>query len=418
MHIKPHERDFSLSQALSRVQADLDSLGWRHRLNELALGGGYTAIQCHLETGDGEAVESGAGSGKGFSDAAKVGAVYEALEHALTGSLILPELDVMMRGVGELRARGDAAPEKSFEKLAPQHEARIACLRYRALDGGHGADLPLYLWAPWYVLPTREAEGRRCLLGDTVDYRSVLPASVNSGCAVGATEDEALLHAVNELIERDALSLFLWRSIHNELPMPPRISLSALPRYLAHEVLRAEELLGRNVYLLDLTTDIGVPVALAFVPGEDGHLALHGVGASLSPRVAVERAVSELVQVCLVRRVHPDAVDGTKAAARLAAHPRLLKCAQIRGGQRLESVAPVRELPDEPRNSLPASEQLEEVVSRVSWAGIRVFAHRIKRLPNGTSVVNVQCPGLDKFHLILQGNYASPGPRAKTDGMR
>ncbi|GAA3259694.1 YcaO-like family protein [Streptomyces lavendulae] len=308
-----------------------------------------------MEASDGGTVESGAGSGKGGSDAARVGAVYEALEHALTGSLILPDLDVRMRGVGEIRSAGDV-PGRSFEKLAPQHDARIACLRYRALDGGRGADLPLYLWAPWYVLPTREAAGRRRLLGDTVDYSSILSASVNSGCAIGATEDEALLHAVNELVERDALSLFLWRSIHNDLPMPPRVALSALPRYLAHEVLRAEELLGRSVYILDLTTDIGVPVALAFASGGEGRLAVHGVGASLSPRVAVERAVSELVQVCLVRQVHPDAVDGTKAAARLAAHPRLLKCAQISGERRLDEAAPVGELPNERVNSLPASE--------------------------------------------------------------
>lgn len=424
-----------LDAAERRIRADVRSLGWRSRYRMLDEGE-PTAAQCELWYPDGTEVPYGLGSGKGLSGPARVGAQYEAVEHAFSGPMTAEFLPVQVRAAADLLA-GPFGVDRAVGDLARQPDSLVACLRYPALDGGPPIDVPLSLWAPWYPVPTAGMLDYRSRLGDTADYRSMLSYTVNTGCAIGATRDEALLHALNEWAERDAFSLFLLRSVYDRGPMPPRVPRNALPGFLRELLDRAAAVVGGPVVLLDLTTDLRVPVVMAYAPTLAGGSArYYALGASLSGETAVERAVTEFVQGELLARVvaeHRDAppaddrpaerptFDGVVAEhniasavrARLAGHPRLLACAQLDFAHRIDEAPPAAILPETVPPGTPVARQRAAVVERIAAAGHRVAAHTIRVLTHGTTVVQVQCPGLERFHLITKGHLALPGRRGR-----
>jgi oxazoline/thiazoline synthase len=147
-----------------------------------------------------------------------------------------------------------------------------------------------------------------------------------SGGAAGSSLEDALLRGVLELIERDSLALW-W---YNRVPRPA-IDLSTvgdpLPALLA-EVYRAK---GRELWVLDLTSDLGVPAfaAVSRRTGRKREAIVMGFGAHLDPETAVSRALLELDQVltCVTAAERTGSLGRTLyswlAEATLATHPYL-----------------------------------------------------------------------------------------------
>ena len=71
------------------------------------------------------------------------------------------------------------------------------------------------------------------------------------------------MHAINEIIERDAISLLLIGQFLHQGPAPLRVVEPAtLPPALTALHARAEARIGRPVSLLEMTTDLDVPLAM------------------------------------------------------------------------------------------------------------------------------------------------------------
>ncbi|WP_307248661.1 YcaO-like family protein [Catenuloplanes indicus] len=125
----------------------------------------------------------------------------------------------------------------------------------------------------------------------------------------------------------------------------------------------AETVLGRPPFLIDMTSDLGVPAILAYLPAPDGEPArIRGCGTSLSRHYAIARAVSELVQVHLASSLGdlhaafaamaPDRHDWTTP------YPALHACYLADFGTRLAGAVPVpyrdTDAPHRRRPSRPA----------------------------------------------------------------
>jgi ribosomal protein S12 methylthiotransferase accessory factor len=116
----------------------------------------------------------------------------------------------------------------------------------------------------------------------------------SNGNAAGSTIEEAILHGVLEVVERDSAALW-W---YNRICRPP-LDLTAFDEpYLA----KAERFLAsrhRDLWTLDLTSDLGIPACAALSRRTDGgeeHI-LIGLGAHLDAKTALVRAVTELIQL-------------------------------------------------------------------------------------------------------------------------
>jgi len=113
-----------------------------------------------------------------------------------------------------------------------------------------------------------------------------------NGIAAGNTYEEAIIHGLAELIERDAWSIAKYtRQFHDALFLEDepgnRFIIDVLEQFEKAEI---------EIVTKDLTTDIGVPVVAAF--SRDlvyrDMIPIDGFGAHLDPRVALVRALLEI----------------------------------------------------------------------------------------------------------------------------
>jgi ribosomal protein S12 methylthiotransferase accessory factor len=116
----------------------------------------------------------------------------------------------------------------------------------------------------------------------------------SNGSAAGNTVEEACLQGLLELVERDSLAMW-WYGKHRR----PAVDLDSLDEPGWRELRNHYRELERELWVLDLTNDLGIPVYAAVsrkVNSESEELLL-GLGAHLAPQIAFKRAVSELNQM-------------------------------------------------------------------------------------------------------------------------
>ncbi|WP_026413552.1 TOMM precursor leader peptide-binding protein [Actinomadura oligospora] len=127
---------------------------------------------------------------------------------------------------------------------------------------------------------------------------------ISNGCALGGSPEEAILHGILEIAERDAF-LMTWYA----RMAVPRIDLRSSRRRIAPliaEAIQAET--GYTVMAFDMTTEQGVPCvwAMAVDPADRAGLpkAACAGGSHLDPEIAAENALSELATILpdLIRR--------------------------------------------------------------------------------------------------------------------
>lgn len=125
----------------------------------------------------------------------------------------------------------------------------------------------------------------------------------SNGCGAGRTWAAATASALLELIERDALAIW-W---YNQLRRPGILVESFESGDLNH-ILEEMRRVGRDLYLLDITTDVGIPAYAAVSPTRDGAEPLFTAAAHASPRVAALKAASEAAQL-IFSAVHTRSLD-------------------------------------------------------------------------------------------------------------
>ena len=220
---------------------------------------------------------------------------------------------------GEIHVDPRFASLPFVSEFRRQQERRIACAIYEDFHDGAAVRIPLFLVFPHYVLFDR-------VDGDDFDYSVVQRFASNSGTAIGATFEEAAIHALNEIVERDAWSLFLLSHFMDAQRrigrvIDPGTVPEALKRLLDVARRRAS---GRKVLLVDITSDIGIPTFVATVegilPGESVYP--YGFGTSSYPFYAAYRAVTELVQMIDLRGQSEEAASADRLNLQIVAEYR------------------------------------------------------------------------------------------------
>jgi ribosomal protein S12 methylthiotransferase accessory factor len=121
------------------------------------------------------------------------------------------------------------------------------------------------------------------------------------GSAAGPSWEAALLHGLLELIERDAASLW-WRGGRRGRSIPPGDEADVMSRILLRQ-LRHTDTPSRRTWLLDITTDVGVPCVAAISCGADGFGLAFGLAARPKLETAARSAILEMCQIELALAV-------------------------------------------------------------------------------------------------------------------
>jgi oxazoline/thiazoline synthase len=215
----------------------------------------------------------------------------------------------------------------------------------------------------------------------------------SNGAAAGASLEDAILQGFFELVERDAVALW-W---YNRTPLPA-VDLDAFADPWVAELRDRYAALHREVWVLDLTADLGVPTMAALSrrtdkPAED---VIFGFGAHFDPRIALRRALTELNQLL-------PAVAGADRDGRGYAHPepealRWWTSATVANQPYLAPAGPARgpaAFPYRPGEDLRADVRRAERV--VADAGLELLVLDQTRPDVGLPVAKVLVPGLRHF---------------------
>lgn len=131
------------------------------------------------------------------------------------------------------------------------------------------------------------------------------------GCAAGRSREQALLGAVLELLERDAAACW-WNNGRRRRPVSDEV-LERADFAALQSAVRGKST-SRHTWLLDITTEVGVPVVAAISLETDGKGFAFGLACHPDLAVALRKAFEELCQtelayhiVDLKREAHGDA---------------------------------------------------------------------------------------------------------------
>ncbi len=221
-----------------------------------------------------------------------------------------------------------------------------------------------------------------CLRRAARDF--VPPMKLSTGCAAGATREAATLRGLLELIERDAVALW-WRGGRRGRSMPVAgETTTLLDRVRAGQG-------GRETTLLDLTSDLGIPVVAAFSTRPDGHGFALGMAARVDFADAARSAIFEMCQSELSLHVI--------AAKQREAGQAALNESDLRQLTRASSLNPNGCLLLRPDDEAPAprvvsGETVDAMVSRLAERGIVAWSVDLTRPAFGVPVVRVIAPGL------------------------
>lgn len=116
----------------------------------------------------------------------------------------------------------------------------------------------------------------------------------SSGCALGSSYEEAALHSLLELAERDAFLLCWYRAA-----MLPRIRAASVRSATSHLIMDLIEARGFELHLLAAADDLKIPTvwALAVNARHSFPATFSAAGSSVEPESAVLGALWELAQV-------------------------------------------------------------------------------------------------------------------------
>ncbi len=154
----------------------------------------------------------------------------------------------------------------------------------------------------------------------------VIPFHADSnGCAAGNTREEAIVQGFLELVERDSYAIWWYNRLKR-----PAVNLDQFNDSYVRDLQIQLAESGKRLWVLDITSDLGIPCFVAMAHWEKGGAEYidFGSGAHFDARIAMLRTLTELNQFLSIETIASGArmqesLDGV-APLRLADHPFLL----------------------------------------------------------------------------------------------
>jgi len=315
-------------------------------------------------------------NGKGAStEQAKVSAIMEALER-YSGEVRGDS--IVRKGIEEMLASENAIDPRSL--ILPQSSASL--VMQRNVGWVKGFDL----------MEKEDVFVPASAVFHPYNSRLDLPLfrTNTNGLASGNTMEEAVVHALCEVVERDAWSICeaKRRPVADiEPPTDDALIRSMIQRFTSQ---------GIELHLKDLTSDVGLPTFAAAADDvrlQDPALLCLGMGTHLSPRITVIRALTEVAQSRLTQ-IHGAREDTTRGGpARQLGYERLKRLNSMWFGpaRKKEELSSIHgyDTPD-------LYEDLMIVLEHLKGRGFRkAVAVDLTRKELGVPVVRVIVPGME-----------------------
>ena len=211
----------------------------------------------------------------------------------------------------------------------------------------------------------------------------------SNGCAAGNTLEEAIVQGFLELVERDAYAIWWYNRLQRAA-----VDLSQFDDSYVRDLQNQLAETGRRLWVLDVTSDLGIPSFVAVTHWMDnGQENIEfGSGAHFDPRIALLRALTELNQFLSIGLMgggkgDKSSLDGT-TPLRLKDHPYLTP----------SNSPAVQPAPGSKFDRLETHEQVTTCVHAAKREGLDFLVLNQTRPDIEVPVVRVIVPGMRHFY--------------------
>lgn len=151
-----------------------------------------------------------------------------------------------------------------------------------------------------WVVATSISDGSKILVPASlvfmydVDLKGTFFGATSNGAAAGTTLEDAILHGILEAVERDA-----WIIGQSNPYILPIVDYSSIANQRVKNIIQHIKDLGYDIITRDYTNDIGIPVYRTWIVDKLNYskYAYMGFGCHISPELAIERSITEAVQI-------------------------------------------------------------------------------------------------------------------------
>ena len=396
------ERSFSIDKSKQKALNEIKDAGLYHQISEYKSNGAIY-ITCELFNNNTQLIS--VGSGKGFEyEQALVGAMFESLEHLFCITPVYNSVLVLNKSI--LISENLLLAEITTKLILANKHQCLGFYKYTCISSPSKGELhyPCFLVNPWYF-PLVDKQ-----VNDQFNYTGITRYSSTNGIAIGMNYDDALLHAINEFIERDALTFFLVNFFYLNADREMCVLINeSIPESIRNKIKIAEQFIHSSICIIKLKSQFNIPVFLAYPMDQKyNDLPLFGSGASIYPEIAMYRAVSELVQ-----SMHGVIFDNKKNTleAKLnnlhacTNNANLICCFKMP----LQKYKNIKNqtfiLGSEVKMSV--KHQIAHVMKNIRNSGHNIYVRTLNE--TGKSVcLQVVIPGCDRFFNITSGNLVIP----------
>jgi oxazoline/thiazoline synthase len=212
----------------------------------------------------------------------------------------------------------------------------------------------------------------------------------SNGAAAGNTVGEAILQGFLELVERDAAAIWWYNRLQR-----PGVDLASAQNPYIDEMIDYYRAMGRSLYVLDLTHDLGIPVFCAVshdMAADAPDSILYAFGAHLDPHIGLERAIVELNQLLPIafKKDVKDFLDDSVfvnwlTQVSLASQPYLIPSAELPRDMQTDFVR---------LGSASIYDSIQHCILSAQLVGLQTLVLDLTQPDIGLPVVKVMVPGL------------------------
>ena len=396
-----YERSKSPQISLKIFEDEITKLGLNYKI--LSIGNKPQTVRCWLHRSDNTVADMG--NGKGIGLQSEISAKYEALEHYLSTQKSELKQQCISFSLEEIDGKLSEINRKVLPSYFLKTCNKMKKTPWVSFQGYSGTSiiLPYFMADPNYI--------NNPFPYDDFDYSSLSDLPTNNGTAIGTTFEEAMIHAINELIERDSISCFLLSTFCRKKPKKMKIiNKNSLPLHLNEIIAKIESDYDEELLIIDIATNLQFPTFLVTFTRQAHSIQPMGFGTSLNSAYAVERAILEALQSLHLFDEDLRKEDD-KILNKFIFWPKLQKCAQC-------DLLPLIKACHYDIHEFQASfipknlcELLDEIIRKLEHRNLHVFFGMHYQSENGVSCVKVIIPGIEQFHRVRLGNFTIPGER-------
>ncbi|MFE2428195.1 TOMM precursor leader peptide-binding protein [Streptomyces sp. NPDC059373] len=225
---------------------------------------------------------------------AETGALCEAVER-YSGTRQGDELTVRdtLHGLGERAVHPNDCQLYAAEQFRDRERWNAANSAFNQVCAPFDPGRPVE-WTPVWSLTTRTQRMLPTSMLYFGEYGDSGPWADSNGNAAGSSLEDAIVQGFLELVERDAVALWWYNRTRH-----PAVDLDAFDEPWLAEMRETYARLHREMWVLDLTADFGIPVMAAVSRRTDKteEDIAFGFGAHFDPALALRRAATEMTQL-------------------------------------------------------------------------------------------------------------------------